>query len=285
MKPWLVFAGLLVLGAITSSAGQPASPERIRRLIDDLDSPRFRVREAATGELARLGAQAVPALQAALRRPASAEAARRLARLLAPYQPAVFEAHSTGWHWVYGGIAHAQTFEATGAKVTSLRLRVAQLNAERPAAPLEVEVRDLGLRTVYLRGTIDAAVLQREFRWQPVALRHLSPLRPGERYALLLHSQDSKNTGPWAVNAVYRDVYPHGHHWYNRHEDFFFALAYDRGRSVRVGPDGEKTDARLPINSGARGGDVGAGKPLELQTFGPVPAGRLRVPPEPAPLK
>src|SRR5262245_21130403 len=214
MKPWLILAGLSLLVGASLSLGQPASPERIQRLINDLDSPQFRVREAAARELRRLGEQAVPALEQALKKPASAEAGRRIEQLLAPYRPAVFEPHFNGWHWVYSIIAHAQTFEATGTKVTSLRLRVAQLSANRPAAPLEVEIRDLKFQTIYLRGTIDPEVLRREFRWQPVALRHVSPLKPGETYALLFHSRDSKNTGPWAINAIYRDVYPHGHHWY-----------------------------------------------------------------------
>src|SRR5262249_5078481 len=107
MKPWLVLAVLFVLGATSASSGQEASPGRIRRLLNDLDSPQFRVREAATRELRQLGEQAVPALEEALRRPASQEVARRLGRLLAPYRPAAFEAHSNGWHWVYSSIAHA----------------------------------------------------------------------------------------------------------------------------------------------------------------------------------
>jgi hypothetical protein len=283
MKLWLCFAGLFVLGGSSLSLGQPPSPERLQRLLNDLDSPHFRAREAAEHELGQLGERAVPALEKALQRPASQEVARRLERLLAPCRPAVFEAHSNGWHWVYSRIAHAQTFAATGAKVTSLRLRVAQLSANRPAAPLEVEVRDLKLQVIYLRGAIDPEVLGREFRWQPVALKHVSPLQPGERYVLLFHSRDSKHTGPWAINASYRDVYPHGQHWYTRHEDFF-AIDYDRGRSVRVGPDGEKTGARLPLNSGTQGGAVEDGGGLFLPTFGLLPAGRLHMAPvTPAP--
>ncbi|MCI0462495.1 MAG: hypothetical protein L0Z62_36555 [Gemmataceae bacterium] len=283
MKPWLILAGLFVLVGASLSLGQPASPERIQRLINDLDSPQFRVREAAVRELKQLGEQAVPALEKALKMPASEEVGRRIQQLLAPYRPAVFEAHFNGWHWVYSIIAHAQTFEATGTRITSLRLRVAQLSANRPAAPLEVEVRDLKFQTIYLRGTIDPEVLQREFRWQPVALKHVSPLKPGAKYVLLFHSRDSKNTGPWAINAIYRDTYPHGHHWYTHHEDFFFAIDYHKGRSVRVGPDGEKTNASLPINSGATGGPVENGGPLQLQTFGRLPEGRLHMAPEKKP--
>jgi WD40 repeat protein len=58
------------------------SPE-IKRLIADLDSIKFAVREKATDALARLGKQAVPALWRALEAKPSAEASRRIASLLA----------------------------------------------------------------------------------------------------------------------------------------------------------------------------------------------------------
>src|SRR5262245_10978293 len=61
-------------------------------------------------------------------------------------------------------------------------------------------------------------------------------------------------------------------------------LVGGRGRSVRVGPDGEKTGARLPLNSGTQGGAVENGGGLSLQTFGRLPAGPLHTAPvSPAP--
>jgi hypothetical protein len=177
---------------------------------------------------------------------------------------------------VYSTIVHAQTFQATGATVDKLRLRVAQLSANRPTAPLEVEIRDPKLETIFVRGTIDPGALTREFAWQPVRLQHVAPLTPKETYALVFHSRDSKNTGPWAINAIYRDVYPGGHHWYTRTEDFFFAIDYADGRGLRVGPKSDDTAFKMPISSGAHGGGhVEDGGPLRLQSFGTIPQGKL----------
>ena len=180
-----------------------------------------------------------------------------------------------GWHWVYANIAHAQTFEATGSRISSLKLRVAKLNDNKPSAPLEVEIRDPKFEIIYARGFIDAKVAQREFRWQQVELTHTSPLKTGGSYALLFHSRDNTNQSPWVVNAIYEDVYPPGRHGSNGHEDFFFAIDFKDGKSLRVGPDGEKTRMTTPISSGSAGGLPGDGGPLTLQGFGPIPTGRL----------
>src|SRR5262245_39233632 len=187
MKPSSALVGLLLLLGV-SLAGAPApSAKTVPQLIAELDHEKFGVREQAQRELARRGEEVVPALRQALKNPASLEQARRLQRLLALYRPTVYDAHADGWHWVYSTIAHAQALEATGARVKGLRLRVAQLSGTRPAAPLEVEIRGPELRTIYVRGTIDPDRLQREFRWQPVALKHVAPLRPKENYVLLFH--------------------------------------------------------------------------------------------------
>jgi hypothetical protein len=63
---------------------QPAAIDgpRIARLIADLDDDEFAVRERATGELAKLGASAEPALQKTLEGQASAEVRQRVERLL-----------------------------------------------------------------------------------------------------------------------------------------------------------------------------------------------------------
>ena len=273
-----VLSSFLLLVALVGNGGSragdlPAASD-VQKLIEELDHPIYRFRLAAEQALGAMGERAVPALKQALKRPVSLETEQRLTRLLARYEPLAYDAHSNGWHWVYNSILHAQTFEATGSSVEVLRLRVAQLNANRPAAPLEVEIRDQKLETIYVRGTIDPGVLTREFAWQRVMLRHIAPLQPKERYVLVFHSQDSKNTGPWLVNAVYQDVYPGGHHWYTRTEDFFFAIDYADGRGLRVGPRTDETALKTPISSGSAGGTVGDG-PLQLQSFGPVPQGKL----------
>jgi hypothetical protein len=60
----------------------PADPSRVAALIADLDSPRFSVRERASGELGRLGLRVEPALKAALRSRPTPEVRSRIERLL-----------------------------------------------------------------------------------------------------------------------------------------------------------------------------------------------------------
>src|SRR5947209_6729892 len=68
----------------------------------------------------------------------------------------VFPCRSEGWYWVYGAIAQGQTFIAPGSRLQGLRLRVARRGADVPQAPLEVEVREAGLRShVLARGRIE----------------------------------------------------------------------------------------------------------------------------------
>jgi HEAT repeat protein len=62
---------------------QPPDPERLRRLLADLDSDEFDVREAAARGLAELGEQAAPALRKSREAAPSAEVRRRLEGLLA----------------------------------------------------------------------------------------------------------------------------------------------------------------------------------------------------------
>jgi WD40 repeat protein len=57
---------------------------RIRKLLEDLDSEEFRVREAASEELAKLGVEAEPELRHLEKAEISAEARRRLNELLEP---------------------------------------------------------------------------------------------------------------------------------------------------------------------------------------------------------
>jgi RNA polymerase sigma factor (sigma-70 family) len=58
-------------------------PDRLRRLVADLDSAEFAAREAASRELEQLGGEAEPALRRALERRPTPEARRRLSDLLA----------------------------------------------------------------------------------------------------------------------------------------------------------------------------------------------------------
>jgi WD40 repeat protein len=62
---------------------RPADPARVLRLVADLDSDRFAVREEAARELDCLGEAAAPALRRALRQKPSLEVSRRIEGLLA----------------------------------------------------------------------------------------------------------------------------------------------------------------------------------------------------------
>jgi len=50
--------------------------------------------------------------------------------------------NSRGWYWIYQAIAHAQFFVSNGQPIRELRVPVARLNNNIPAAPLEVEIRN-----------------------------------------------------------------------------------------------------------------------------------------------
>ena len=65
------------------SVPSPPDAAAVKRLIADLDSPRFAVREQAEADLRDLGEQAVSHLRRALRAKPSAEATRRIEALLA----------------------------------------------------------------------------------------------------------------------------------------------------------------------------------------------------------
>ena len=195
-----------------------------------------------------------------------------------------FEGRSAGWYWVYEGVAHAQSFVATGREVSSLHLRVARLNARQPLAPLEVEVRDVSLREVFLQGQIRPQEAGRTFRWVPATLKYRAPLQGGKTYVLLLKSRTTRHDAPWLVNAMFRNLYPHGRHlgWT---DDLFFALSFGNGTGLRVGLP-LSTEPTLPLNSGLKGGAPKPGVPtLSFGGFscppvaardplGPVPLGR-----------
>jgi RNA polymerase sigma factor (sigma-70 family) len=59
-----------------------AEPDRVRQLLNDLDSPQFAVRDQAYRELERLGYAAAPTLISALKGPVTLEQSRRIEKLL-----------------------------------------------------------------------------------------------------------------------------------------------------------------------------------------------------------
>jgi RNA polymerase sigma factor (sigma-70 family) len=70
------------------AAKDPQLPQRLARLIADLDADVYEKREKATLELVKLGKAAEQAVREALDNPASLESRRRLERVLAPLQAA-----------------------------------------------------------------------------------------------------------------------------------------------------------------------------------------------------
>ena len=66
----------------------PPDPTRVRKLIGELDDPKFATRSAAQAELSKLGARASGPLREALEKAASAEQRERLNKLLADIRAA-----------------------------------------------------------------------------------------------------------------------------------------------------------------------------------------------------
>ncbi len=272
----LVLASLLALSLASAARAAPVPyrQAQIARLIRDLGSDSPKAREEATRALLHFGPAAVPALRAALRKGPAAETARQIKGILQTINP-VFEGHSNGWHWVYADLAQGQTFQSVGTTVRHVKLRVARMNRNQPAAALVVEVRDAGLKKVYLRGHIPAADSTLEFRWHGVQLEHVADLKEGGHYYLIFHSRGAAAQACWAVNAIYKDVYPHGRASQRATEDFFFSIGFSNQRTLRVGPDGEDTPQKLPFNSGNRGGTGGGNGKLGLAGHGELPAGEV----------
>lgn len=262
----------ILIPAALFAVPAPKLNERIAQLIADLNSDNFRTREAAHRELLQFGPDAVPALKDALARGPAEDATRRLKTVLQTIHP-VFEAHSNGWHWVYENLAQGQTFKPAGSKIEKLRLRVARMNKNQPAGALEVEIRDAQLKKVYLRGHIPAADSTVEFKWHTVKLDHVADLTESDEYVLIFQSRDTASKACWAVNAVYKDVYPHGQHSQHATEDFFFEMQFSIRRTLRVGPEDDVTDEKVPINSGNEGGTPFRMGGLFLPGRGEVPDG------------
>ena len=86
-------------------------PDRLARLIADLDTKNFATREKATRELAEIGGPAEPALREAIRKGASAEAGRRIEGLLAAVRSQNSPA-SRRWSRAVQALEYAGTPEA-----------------------------------------------------------------------------------------------------------------------------------------------------------------------------
>lgn len=273
VRIFLVVAVLLSLALPARSVPVPTAKERIDRLIKDLDHDNFRVREEATRELLRIGLDAIPALKETLTRNPPEESAQRIRKLLQTINP-VFEAHSNGWHWVYADMAQGQTFKASGTTIQQLKVRLARMNRNQPAGDMDIEIRSTDLKQIYLRGSVPAANSTVEFQWHKVKLDHVADLKEGEEYWLIFHSRGTVSKACWAVNAAYKDVYPHGRFCQHATEDLFFDMEFSNRRNLRVGPDGENTLQKLPVNSGNEGGQPGIAQGrLTLAGVGALPDG------------
>jgi len=207
--------------------------------------------------------------QTAVNKPA--QAASKPGSSGGPATQQIFPGEADGWHWVGGCVGAAQTFTANGSVVTGLSLRVAQLNEVKPTGSLRVEIRDTTLSKIYALGYIDPAFVLRDFYWLPVQLKYVYPLQPGKIYALVFTANDSRGDGTWLVNAIYQDIYPYGRPANAPDEEFFFNMNFDNGSSILVGPKGNNSKKRKPVNSGAASGLNPLVQGLEVQGFGQLP--------------
>jgi hypothetical protein len=116
----------------------PADAEHLRKLIADLDSPRFAAREAAQAELEKLGRRAEAALRKELAATASGEVKRRVDSILARWAPPATAAYSRDdarelravWALELAGTAAAHTLLADWARAQAGN----RLGAEAAAA-------------------------------------------------------------------------------------------------------------------------------------------------------
>ena len=106
--------------------------DELQRLVQDLDSPRFRRREEASRRLAEFGEDAEPTLRQALANKASAEARQRLERILAGPRPVRSPE-------LLRSLRALQILEAIGDEPA--RRVLGRLAAGAPASPLTREAR------------------------------------------------------------------------------------------------------------------------------------------------
>jgi hypothetical protein len=110
---------------------KPVDTKRLERLLADLDSDKFAVRERASGELKALAEHAVPALRMALAGKPSLESRRRLEALLHQLESASLSPETVRQ------IRAVEALEAIGN--AEARRLLGQLAAGPPAARLTQE--------------------------------------------------------------------------------------------------------------------------------------------------
>jgi len=173
LAPWLC-AGLLA-AALPLAAQQPARPNRetaearIERLICELDSPRFAVRERATKQLAELREQAFLPLKKALTGSPSYELQRRVLNLLGPL--AIYEPGGE----VVGGLKLRLTADRDKVKVgEAVKLTTAVCNMTEKPITVQVGYSPTGyyfacgsrLHRVVAAGAKDKGPQELPPRWQ-----------------------------------------------------------------------------------------------------------------------
>jgi hypothetical protein len=165
----------------------------------------------------------------------------------------LFATNSSGWYWVYEGIAHGQYFKANSIILKSIAVHVAKLNKNNPEGNLIAEIRDKSLKNIYAHGTISPVKSSCEFKWIEFALDHNAKIKKDTTYILLFYSKETKHNAPWILNATYKDIYPNGRHLaYD--DDLFFKIEYVDGNALQVGPT--NSDSNIPYNSGDNGGSL-----------------------------
>jgi hypothetical protein len=209
----------------------PKLRARIAALIKLLGADDFKKREAAAGELARIGWPAYEQLKAAAK-DADAERAGRVAKLMARIEkmpnPAAVDPNCTdGWMEVHGTVSQVQTFTATGEEVAVIRLRLARTLGV-PSDDLVVELRPAKgagaaagaeplARAVFYTDWRDwstkpkgakSCKVTRFLKWKEAAFK-APKLEKGKVYRLVLTSRAREDV-PWLVGCFYRNAYPGG---------------------------------------------------------------------------
>jgi hypothetical protein len=121
------------------SAG-PVEPQRVARLLADLDSDQFTVREQATKELEKLGEAVEPALREALNGKLSAEARRRVQQVLKIESPDVYPVGS--------GLYNIRTEDADYSPVREI------ITLPAPLTPTEGDLVEAGKVTLTTRNIL-----------------------------------------------------------------------------------------------------------------------------------
>jgi WD40 repeat protein len=169
---------------------EPPEPQRLARLIADLDGERFAARERATAELAKLGDAAGPALQQLLDGKPTPEARRRAEQLLTDLKTNTAPARLRGLRAV-------EVLEAVGTP--EARRELGRLAGGAPGARLTREA----------RAALDRLERRSAKRWSPPAAEP-----PADLEALLGGpvkggtAADGAPLPPWAVVRIGRPSQP-----------------------------------------------------------------------------